>query len=278
MYVFSPPSPPPLSHCCLQVALKHKLTSLQKDIQTYLHQPMIILQQDHSTSHKKLQQQLQRLVQHCEQLEETLGDTTDELEELRDQYLLLQQEKDSTPGTLLFFSILSITKLPEILTSHITSLGHIKELINGSEHFDYMKLRKYLENSCQALPQFQQLLKKYSTLYKKWIQQRSKIFFEKKLIGANADQHFICPLCSHDNRDDILGGATPSGLSPKFGVGGIGAGGGMKPMLQSLQSYVYPTPGVGSSQGLRKGTAMKGVSRGMISSRSLNAPLGSIIR
>lgn len=216
-------------------------------------------------ANKKLTAQLQKLVKHCEQLEDALGDTTDELEELRAQYLLLEREKDHTPGALLFFSVLSNPKLPEILATHLQSLHAVKNIVDGQEHMDYMKLKRYLEGCLLASTPLQQLLKRYQNLYKKWCQQRGKQFFDRKLIGADADAFFVCPLCSHDTRGDERREISSATLPSPSAL-----------LLQSSQSgdFAMASPGTG---GLRKGTAMRGMSRGILSSRSMNAPLGSIV-
>jgi hypothetical protein len=270
MYLpLNPPLPRP--SLCLtprpQVALKQKLSSLQKDLQSYLQQPIAVLQEDRSAANKKLTAQLQKLVKHCEQLEDALGDTTDELDELKDQYLLLEREKDHTPGALLFFSVLSNPKLPEILATHLQSLHAVKNILEGQEHMDYMKLRRYLEGCLLASTPLQQLLKRYQNLHKKWCQQRGKQFFDRKLIGADADAFFICPLCSHDSR-----GGEERRESPPVALPSPSA-----LLLQSSQSadFLMASPG-GGRGGLRKGTAMRGASRGILSSRSMHAPLGGI--
>jgi hypothetical protein len=244
------------------VALKHKLSSLQKDIRTYLHQPMVVLQEDHSAANKKLTSQLQKLIRHCEQLEENLGDANDELEEIREQYILLDREKDRTPGALLFYSILSNPKLPEMLSTHLHSLHSVKSLIDGKEHYDYLALRRYLEGCVLAATPLQQLLNRYLSLHKKWSSQRSKQFLDRKLIVADADALFICPLCSHDSRADGTVSSSPHN----------------RMSLSAPQSFEMTLPSGGVRRGLSTASAMRGVSRGMISSRSMNAPLAGIHR
>jgi hypothetical protein len=250
---------PPLGPHLSQVSLKQKLCSLQRDVRTYLHQPMVVLQEDHSAANKKLTAQLQKLIRHCEELEEALGDANDELDEMREQYILLDREKDRTPGALLFFSILSNPKLPEMLSSHLHSLHSVKEIVDGKEHYDYLTLRRHLEGCVLIATPLQQLLKRYHTLHKKWSSQRSKQFFDRKLIGADADALFVCPLCAHDPRTEGIISPSQSRLLSS----------------SAPQSFEMALP-----TGVRKGpaTAMRGVSRGMISSRSMNAPLGGISR
>jgi hypothetical protein len=140
---------------------------------------------------------------------------------------------------------------------------------------DYMKLRRYLESCLLASTPLQQLLKRYQTLHKKWSQQRSKQFYDRKLIGADADAFFVCPLCSHDTRaDDNISSSHSRRETPPAPPSSA--------LLQASYSADYlmssPSPGggVGGRGGLRKGTAMRGVSRGIPSSRSMHAPLGSI--
>lgn len=221
---------------------------------------MVKLQEDHSSANRKLVNQMNKLIKYCKELEDLIGDRNDELDELRDQLILMDKEKDRTPGALLFYSALSNPKFVDIITNHTQSLNQIKDMINGQDHYDFIQLKRLLESSFVGVGPIQQFIKKYQALYKKWSLTRTKLFVDRKLIGADADSFFICPLCSHDTRNEekistslstpINSSSTPS-LSP---LGDLG------------MNLVGKT-------GIRKGTAMRGVSRGMIHSRSLNTPL-----
>ncbi len=203
---------------------------------------------------------MKKLVKHCEELEDSLIDRNDEIEELRSELIHIDQEKDRTPGALLFFSTLSNPKLIELLTTHLSTLGKIRQLFSGEEHFDYLKLKGLLDSTYLILQPLQQFIKKYSGLYQKYSLNRTKLFVDRKMIGADADSYFVCPLCNHDTRaSNEVSNILPAITSP---------------LPTHSTSFELST----GSKGLRKGTAMRGVSRGMVHSRSLNNTGGFVSR
>lgn len=234
---------------------------------------MVRLQEDHSSANKKLVNQMNKLIKYCRELEDLIGDRNDELDELRDQLIILDREKDRTPGALLFFSALHNPKFVEVVSSHLQSLNQMKEIINGHDHYDFMQLKRLLESLFIGIGPLQQFSKKYQTLYKKWSLTRTKLFVDRKLIGADADSFFICPLCSHDSRSEEINSSSSSATMPPSSSSAH----------LSSSTALLPSPSFTNNQfsentksGLRKGTAMRGVSRGMSYSRSLNAPLSDL--
>lgn len=257
--------------------LKQQLIGLQRTIQTYLQKPMVKLREDHSSANKKLTNQMSKLIKYCKELEDMVGDRNDELDELRDQLILMDREKDRTPGALLFYSVLSNTKLVEIVINHLQSLNQVKDMMNGHEHYDFIQLKRLLELTFVGIGPIQQFIKRYQNLYKKWSLNRTKLFVDRKLIGADADSFFICPLCSHDTRGEE-GNTHPSSSA----VVATPSGGGMNTTSSSflLPSQSFSSPigenggtGKNGTGGVRRGTAMRGMTRGMAHSRSLNTPL-----
>jgi hypothetical protein len=169
-------------------------------MKTYLHQPIVKMQDMSASATKHALMRVQRLERMCADLEDSLGDAQDEIEELRSQVIIMDQERDRTPAALWFFSALYNPKLPEVVNNHLQQLSAVKVVIDGKEHFDFMTLKRRLESCFLGLPTIQQFLKRYVNLQKKWSTNRAKLFLDRKLIGGDADSFFICPLCNTDTR------------------------------------------------------------------------------
>ena len=168
----------------------------------HLYQPMKVMKHDDDgPTVKELTRRLRRFVDRCEDLEDRLADTREELEELRVQAIHMDRERDTTPAALWFFSALHNPRLPEVVANLIQQLASVKGIVEGKEHFDFLVLKRRLESCFLGLPAIQNFLKKFSLLHKKYTQSRCKLFLDRKLIGGDADAYFVCPMCNSDCRD-----------------------------------------------------------------------------
>ena len=180
--------------------LKKKLDEVHALMQKYLAKPVFHVQTMPVADTSGIEKYCEQLKERCEDLEEAMEDIRDENEELREELTLIDSQLDRTPGALLFYAVLHSPKLPEIVANHIQILQAVKTTIEGSEHFDFITLKRRLEKCLQGLPAMQQFFKKYSTLHKKWAAARSKMFLDRRQIGGDADNHYVCPICNIDSR------------------------------------------------------------------------------
>ena len=188
----------------IQVALKQRLSMVKKRMHHHLHRPMHVAKQDYGPDKKDLKRRLHRSATRCEDLEERLADTQDELEELRVQIISMDRERDTTPAALWFFSALHNPRLPKVVANHLQQLNALKGVADGKEHFDFLVLKQRLESCFSGVPHIQNFFKKFSALHKKYVQSRCKLFLDRKLIGGDADAYFVCPMCNTDSRDNPI--------------------------------------------------------------------------
>lgn len=183
------------------LALKKKLDEVHALQQKYLAVPIIHAQtRPVVADNGRIQQHCEMLRERCEDLEEAIHDINDENEELRAELQIMDSQLDRTPGALLFFSVLHNPKLPEVIANHIQILLGVKSTLDGTAHFDFMALKRRLELCLHGLPALQQFFKKYASLHKKWAATRAKMFLDRRQIGGDADNHYVCPICNIDSR------------------------------------------------------------------------------
>lgn len=184
------------------LALKKKLTEVHALLQKYLAVPIIHAETMpvSTVDTERLEQHCEMLRERCEELEEGINDIKDENEELRSELQIMDSQLDRTPGALLFYSVLHNPKLPEIVANHIQVLLGVKSTIEGNAHFDFIALKRRLEMCLHGLPAMQQFFKKYNSLHKKWAASRAKMFLDRRQIGGDADNHYVCPICNIDSR------------------------------------------------------------------------------
>ena len=183
------------------LALKKKLDLVHALQQKYLAVPIIHAQtRPIEENNGRLQQHCDQLRERCEELEDAVDDIKDENEELRAELQIIDSQLDRTPGALLFYSVLHNPKLPEVVANHIQILLGVKSTLEGNAHFDFMALKRRLELCLHGLPAMQQFFKKYSSLHKKWAASRAKMFLDRRQIGGDADNHYVCPICNIDSR------------------------------------------------------------------------------
>lgn len=173
---------------------------MKKRIGAYLRRPMYVLKQETSGNNKDLQLKCQRLSSRIEELEDSLADNRDELDELREQLIQIDQRRDTTPAAMWFFSALHNPRLPDIVATHLQHMNSVKGVIEGKEHFDFLVLKRRLEACFLGVPAIQGFFKKYVSLHKKYTQTRTRLFLDRKLIGGDADGYFVCPMCNTDCR------------------------------------------------------------------------------
>mmetsp|Transcript_847 Transcript_847/g.1465 ORF Transcript_847/g.1465 Transcript_847/m.1465 type:complete len:1381 (+) Transcript_847:119-4261(+) len=180
--------------------LKKKLDEVHALMQKYLAKPVFHAQNMPVADTSGIERYCEQLKERCEDLEEAMDDIKEENEELREELTAMDSQLDRTPGALLFYAVLHSPKLPEIVANHIQVLQAVKTTVEGNEHFDFITLKRRLEKCLQGLPAMQQFLKKFNTLHKKWADARSKMFLDRRQIGADADNHYVCPICNIDSR------------------------------------------------------------------------------
>jgi hypothetical protein len=182
------------------LALKKKLDQVHTLVQKYLSVPIIHLQTSPVVDNSRMQQRCVQLQERCDDLEEAIEDIKDENEELRGELQSMDSQLDRTPGALMFYSVLHNPKLPDIVASHIQILLGVKSTLEGNDHFDFIALKRRLEKCLHGLPAMQQFFKKYNALHKKWATSRARMFLDRRQIGGDADNHYVCPICNIDSR------------------------------------------------------------------------------
>ena len=150
-----------------------------------------------------------------------------------------EQEKDRTPGALLFFAALYDPPAITALRNLITEFKVIRSLTDGSEHMDFQSLRQrllvcissgpalgilapfFLSHMHSSLPfhnmrpatcssnyslmkciecMTERIYNKFQKLHATWTQSRARLFSSRGQTGGDADGAYCCPLCSHDSR------------------------------------------------------------------------------
>lgn len=182
--------------------LKKKLVEVHALVQKHLSKPLFHAEQSMPATADviRLEQRCEQVQGRCEELEEAMEDMRDEADELRAELTAMDSQLDRTPGALLFYAVLNSPQLPEVVAQHIQVLLAVKSTLEGGEHFDFIVLKRRLETCLQGVPPLQAFFKKYSVLHKKWSAARSRMFLDRRQIGADADNHYVCPICNLDSR------------------------------------------------------------------------------
>jgi hypothetical protein len=233
------------------VALKQKLVLLKKRINTYLRRPKFVLMNDTGGNDKDLLSKCKRMSDRMEDLEDSLADARDELEELRTQIIRMDQERDTTPAAMWFFSALHNPRLPEVVASHIQHMNSIKGVIEGKEHFDFLVLKRRLEACFLGVPAIQGFFKKFMGLNKKYTQTRSRLFLDRKMNGGDADAYFVCPMCNTDCRNNPEAGFPAPITSRDQEDVNTGKKSAKRLMSQSMSVGLMGSPALPSRGGMR---------------------------
>ena len=225
------------------LALKKKLKEVHALVKKYLSEPIKHAQNMPVVDNHHLEQRCEQLQERCEDLEEAMDDIKEENEELRDELRAMDSQLDRTPGAFLFYSALHNPKLPEVISHHIQVLLSVKSTIDGHDHFDFVTLKRRLEQCMQAIPIMQQFFKKYASLHKKWSLSRGKMFLDRRQIGADADSYYVCPICNIDSRRAEVELACPLvNTAPKMSssTGALGTETKMKPKKKKTTTSTLP--------------------------------------
>lgn len=220
------------------ISLKKKLNKVLEMFKKYLSKPMIRAESAPKGDSRHLQEQCEQWQSRCQELEEAINDIQEENHELRDELTAMDSQMDRTPGAFLFYAGLCNPNLPETFSHHVQVLQSLKKTIDGSEHFDFITLKRRLQQCMTALPAMQQFFKKYSSLHKKWAVSRGRMFLDRRQIGADADSHYICPICNIDSRMAQTDPSSPQTHS-STSQGGSGMIGNEKSkrLKQSLRKF-----------------------------------------
>lgn len=132
------------------------------------------------------------------QLRSLLREAEDETEELNLEVFRVMQEKDRTPGALMFFSILQDPVTVSVLQQMNLQLGKLKPFSDGDEHLDFTALRKRLQVCISCVPTVERFVQRYLSLHKKWSVNRLGSFVNRGQVGGPSDSANLCPLCNND--------------------------------------------------------------------------------
>jgi hypothetical protein len=131
-------------------------------------------------------------------LQEDLKAAEEEIEDLEMEMISLLKEKDKTPGSILFFSLLNDASFIPNLQQLLIQFKFLKQFLDYSISMDYVTLRKRLQVCLVIMPSIDKLIEKYSKLYKQWSFYRLNWFHERKIRGSASDGMHYCPLCYSD--------------------------------------------------------------------------------
>jgi uncharacterized Zn finger protein (UPF0148 family) len=131
-------------------------------------------------------------------LQDDLKAAEEEIEDLEMEMISLLKEKDKTPGSILFFSLLNDASFIPNLQQLLIQFKFLKQFLDYSISMDYVTLRKRLQVCLVIMPSIDKLIEKYSKLYKQWSFYRLNWFHERKIRGSASDGMHYCPLCYND--------------------------------------------------------------------------------
>ena len=101
-------------------------------------------------------------------MEKKLDMACDEIEELTTEVFQLTQEKDKTPGALMFYASLYNPGLIVAMQQLSQQLDNLRGIVDCSGHFDFVMLRKRLQVCLNVTPVVDKFVEKYSMLHKQW--------------------------------------------------------------------------------------------------------------
>lgn len=123
----------------------------------------------------------------------------EEMEEMEVELFETLQGNDKTPAALLFFSLMSDPAFVQNLQQICLQLRQLKGFVDGSQHMDFITLRKRLQVCVVCVPSVEKLLTQYGVYYKKWAVQRMNWFQTRNMVGGSAESFNYCALCFHDS-------------------------------------------------------------------------------
>jgi len=144
---------------------------------------------------EKLQNENKQLKEMVEALESDLQTAENEIVETQQELFDALQEKDRTPGALIFFALLHDPTYVESLQQLVLQIGQLKRFAIGVDHVDFVTIKKRIQVCTSITPTIDKLVDRYFTLYKKWSNQRLKFFSQRNLTGGSADANNCCALC-----------------------------------------------------------------------------------
>ena len=139
-------------------------------------------------------------VQIDDEVLEELEEAKEAIEDLEVELFGVMQQKDRTPGALLFFTMLHDPNYLEALQQLILQMNKMKPIASGESHIPFNELRKRLLVCIGQTPLVEKLIFTYSNMHARWTQSRFRVFNARSQAGTDSDTSFTCPLCNHDAR------------------------------------------------------------------------------
>ena len=136
-----------------------------------------------------------------QQLQKELEEALEEADNLRTELFAIEQQKDRTPGALLFFAGLYDPNAVHAMGSLIESMKNLQGVAMCKEHIDFQDLRKRMLTCLTNVPPIERLLLKFNKMHSKWTESRYKLFSTRNQAGGDADTFHTCPLCAQDARN-----------------------------------------------------------------------------
>ena len=124
-----------------------------------------------------------------------------EIEDLKLDLFETEQQKDRTPGALIFFSIMYDPGAVSAMQTMLFELRQLRGVAECKEHLEFSVLRRKILVCLANTPAVERLLGKFSKLHSSWTQSRAKMFSVRNQVGGDADSSYACPLCDHDSRE-----------------------------------------------------------------------------
>lgn len=163
-------------------------------------------------------------------MQNKMKDLEEENHELKYELFNAQTNHDQTPAALIFYAALCDKNYISTMQQLVLQLNHLKKFVAGTEHIDFITLRRRLQVCLTTTPVIDRFVFKYDLLHKQWLQHRLKLFSTRNMTGGNADNTLICPICHVSSQDMRIttvaphvratsrgGSGTPSNpLSPPY--------------------------------------------------------------
>jgi hypothetical protein len=124
------------------------------------------------------------------------------IEDLELELIQAHNDKDKTPGALIFYATMSDPFAVSCFKSLYDVLSTFQGFVNCVEHLDFPTVRKRLKQCLSQLPVVDRFVCRYDSLHKRWTQKRMGMYLDRGLGGSSADDAFICPICESDQRLD----------------------------------------------------------------------------
>ena len=135
-----------------------------------------------------------------QQLQRDLDEALEEIDDLRTEMFAIEQQKDRTPGALLFFAGLFDPNAIHAIANLIENMKNLQGIAMCKEHVDFLDLRQRILVCLTNLPPMERLLFKFNKMHSKWTKSRYDVFSSRDQAGGDADATLTCPLCAQDGR------------------------------------------------------------------------------